>query len=85
MVVVAGVAVALILGVRLNDTVDRTAQPDVEPPASTFGLPEAAPEEVESSTFRGRTAAELEGAAVARAGLDLLGRERVLDPADLDV
>ena len=82
--VVAVVAVTLVLLVRLNDAVDRPAQPDVEPPASVIGLPEAALEEVEFSSFHGAPAAKLEGAAVARAALDLLGRERALDPADLD-
>jgi hypothetical protein len=79
-VVVTGVAVALALLLRLNDSVDR-AQPNVEPPASMVELPEAALEEVESSPLRG--APEPEGTAVARAGLELLGRERALDPADL--
>jgi HEAT repeat protein len=82
-VVVAGVVVALALMVWLNDAVDR-AQPDVEPPASVVELPEAALEEVEISPLREAPAAKLEGAAVARAGLDLLGREPALDPADLD-
>lgn len=78
------VVVALAILIRQNDAVDRAAQPDVEPPAPMVGLPEAAPEEVESSPSHGTPAPKLDGAAVARAGLDLLGRERVLDPADLD-
>jgi HEAT repeat protein len=41
-------------------------------------------EEFGFSSFHGAPAAKLEGAAVARAALDLLGRERALDPADLD-
>ena len=56
-VVVAGMAVALALLVRLTDAVDRAAPPDAEPPASTFGLPEAAHEEVEFSSFHGTPAA----------------------------
>jgi HEAT repeat protein len=80
---VTGVAVALAILVRQNDVVDRATQPDVEPPASMVGLPEAALEEVEFPPLHGTPASKLNGAAVARAGLDLLGRERALDPADL--
>jgi HEAT repeat protein len=81
---VTGVAVALAIAVRQNDAVDRVSQPDVEPSASMVGLPEAAHEKVESSPLAGAPAPKLDGAAVARAGLDLLGREPALDPADLD-
>jgi HEAT repeat protein len=83
-VVVAGVAVALVLAARLNDADERAARPDVESPTSMIGLPEGMLEEFEFSPFDGAPAARLEGAAVARAALDLLGRERALDPADLD-
>jgi HEAT repeat protein len=66
-----------------NSAVDR-AQPDVAPPASKSEPPKAALEDAEPSPSRELPADAPEGAAVARAGLDLLGRERPLDPADLD-
>ena len=81
--VAAGVVVAFALMLWSNSAVDR-AQPDVAPPASKSEPPKAALEDAEPSPSRELPADAPEGAAVARAGLDLLGRERPLDPADLD-